>query len=325
MGLCQQLGLSLGESQARIARDFILKWNDMAREPRRFLPPTAYLRAFEAAARTGSVTLAARELSLTQSAVSRQIIALEQQLGVELFHRERQTIRLTLAGDAYAREIREALRRIAAASLTLRANPAGGSLSLACLPTWGARWLAPRLPGFLNTTPGVTVNVLTRLVPFDFARDPFDAAIHFGAPDWPGARMLRLHREWVMPMCSPAMKAEFRFHSAADLRRAPLLHLDSRPDAWERYLAQMGAPFEDVQGALFDQFATLSAAAGAGLGVALLPMILTEEERAAGRLVPAIDQPVQSEAAYYLVWPAEREAHPPLVAFRTWIAGHCGD
>src|SRR6478609_3312214 len=134
---------------------------------RRFLPSTALLSAFEAVSRTGSVTAAAKELDLTQSAVSRQIKTLEEQLGVELFIRERQTVRLTLAGDGYAREIREALRRISSASLNLRANPYGGTLNLAILPTFGTRWLAPRLGRFLSQNPGVTINLVTRLSPFD--------------------------------------------------------------------------------------------------------------------------------------------------------------
>lgn len=293
----------------------------MATNPRRFLPPTASLRAFEAAARTGSVTAAARELDLTQSAVSRQIIALEAQLGAALFHRERQTIRLTLAGDAYAREIREALRRIAAASLALRANPAGGSLTLACLPTWGARWLTPRLAGFLAANPGVTVNLLTRLVPFDFAREPFDAAIHFGVADWPGAAMMPLQREWVQPLCSPGLAATLALRSAEALLEAPLLHLESRPDAWERYLAQAGVAATGLHGPLFDQFSALEAAAIAGIGVALLPLALTEEARRDGRLVPAWEDRQESAEAYHLVWPVEREAHPPLRVFRDWLAG----
>src|SRR5262245_56643181 len=135
---------------------------------RRFLPSISLLAAFEAVARTGSVPAAARELDLTQSAVSRQIKALEEQLGVELFLRERQTVRLTLAGDSYAREIREALRRISSASLNLRANPHGGTLNLAILPTFGTRWLAPRLGRFLSKNPGVTINLVTRLSSFDF-------------------------------------------------------------------------------------------------------------------------------------------------------------
>ena len=124
--------------------------------PRRFLPSISLLSAFEAAARTQSFTEAARELDLTQSAVSRQIMALEGQLGVELFIRDKKRVHLTLAGERYATEIRNALKSIASASLALKANPEGGTLNLAILPTFGTRWLAPRLPDFLSKHPGVT-------------------------------------------------------------------------------------------------------------------------------------------------------------------------
>lgn len=287
--------------------------------PRRFLPSISLLQAFEAAARSGSITAAARELSLTQSAVSRQIMALEEQLGVQLFHRERQTIRLTLGGDAYAREIRDALRKIGTASLNLKANPFGGTLNLAILPTFGTRWLAPRLPGFLARNPGITLNLMTRLSRFDFRMDPFDAAIHFGSPEWPGAELALLRDEHVVPACSPALKQRFDFREAAGLRAAPLLHLNTRPDAWERWLSHYGAPATEVHGMLFDQFATLAQAAIAGLGVALLPEFLIEPELASGQLVRAIDLPMRSADSYYLVWPGERSQHPPLVAFRDWI------
>ncbi|MBB4008761.1 LysR family transcriptional regulator [Allorhizobium taibaishanense] len=287
--------------------------------PRRFLPSLQLLSAFEAAARTGSVTAAARELSLTQSAVSRQIKALEEQLGVELFHRERQTIRLTAGGNIYAREIRDALRMISTASLTLKANPFGGTLNLAILPTFGTRWLAPRLPGFLNQHPGITINLVTKLSYFDFRLEPVDAAIHFGLADWQGAEMSLLRSETVVPACSPGLRDTYRFESAHDVRDAPLLHLTTRPDAWERWLRANGAEADQVRGMLFDQFATAAQAAMAGLGVALLPEFLIQEELASGRLVKAIDRPMQSAEAYYLVWPNERGSHPPLQAFRDWI------
>ena len=116
------------------------------------------LCAFEAAARHQSFTGAALELSLTQSAVSRQIRALEELLGTDLFVRERQTVRLNKAGEAYAREIREALKRVSAATLGFRANPQGGTLNIAILPTFGTRWLAPRLPAFMAANPGITIN-----------------------------------------------------------------------------------------------------------------------------------------------------------------------
>ncbi len=239
--------------------------------PRRFLPSTHALSAFEAAARTGSFTAAAREMNLTQSAVSRQIKGLEERLGVDLFLRERQTVRLTAAGEAYVRDVREALRIIATASLNLRANPHGGTLNLAILPTFGTRWLAPRLPDFLARNTGVTVNLTTQPQPFDFGVERLDAAIHYGRPDWPGTGAAFLMRETVLPACAPAVQAEHRFASAAQLRKAPLLHLATRPDAWERWLRANGAPGEGVTGMVFDQFATLAQAAKHGLGVALLP------------------------------------------------------
>ena len=291
--------------------------------PRRFLPSLSHLQAFEAAARTSSVTLAARELNLTQSAVSRQIKALEEQLEVELFHRERQTIRLTPGGEAYARDIRDALKKIGTASLNLRANPLGGTLNLAILPTFGTRWLAPRLPSFLNNNPGITLNLVTRLTRFDFALEAVDAAIHHGNGEWRGAETILLRTEYVIPACSPALREQYAFATAADVRQAPLLHLTTRPDAWERWLRLHNAPAEHVQGMLFDQFATVAQVARAGLGVALLPTFLIEEELRTGQLVPALDTDdggaMKNAEAYFLVWPVGRGDHPPLVAFRDWI------
>jgi len=286
---------------------------------RRFLPSISLLAAFEAVARAGSVTAAARELDLTQSAVSRQIKALEEQLGVELFLRERQTVRLTLAGDSYAREIREALRRISSASLNLRANPHGGTLNLAILPTFGTRWLAPRLGRFLSKNPGVTINLVTRLSSFDFRLDSIDAAIHFGHPHWPGAELTFLMSEWTIPACSPQFVKEHAIGEAGDLLDVPLLHLTTRPDAWENWFSENGVAFQSLQGMLFDQFATAAQAAIAGLGIALLPTFLIEEELKRGDLVAAIDRTTESRERYYLAYPAERADYAPLAAFREWI------
>ncbi len=288
---------------------------------RRFLPSLSLLAAFEAAARTGSVTVAARELDLTQSAVSRQIRALESQLGVELFVRERQTIRLTLAGDAYAREIREALRRISAASLNLRANPDGGTLTLAVLPAFGSRWLMPRLAGFLEHHRGMSVNLVTRLSPFDFKLDSIDAAIHFGDAVWPGAELTPLMGERIMPCCSPQFRDRHQLATPGDFLQAPLLHLTSRPDAWEQWLIGHDVPEPTVHGMLFDQFSAAAQAAVAGLGVALLPRFLFEEELRRGDLVEAFaDGEIDGGGRYFLACPTERLTYPPLAAFRDWIA-----
>ncbi|MBW5440255.1 LysR family transcriptional regulator [Bradyrhizobium canariense] len=287
--------------------------------PRRFLPSTAVLAAFESAARTGSMTLAARELSLTQSAVSRQIKILEKQLEVELFVRERQTIRLTAVGDVYAREVREALHKISAASVNLHANPSGGMLNLAILPTFGTRWLAPRLPRFLAANPGITINLATRLSYFDFRAEALDAAIHFGRPEWPGAEMVLLRSEEVVPACSPALKRQHGFRAAGDFKQAPLLSISTRPQAWDRWFSLHDVPGRTFQGMVFDQFATVAQAAIAGVGVALLPTFLIQDELASRKLVRAINLPMKSPEQYYLVWPSERATYPPLLAFRVWL------
>ncbi len=287
--------------------------------PRRFLPPTALLSAFEAAARTQSFTLAARELSLTQSAVSRQIRALEEMLGAPLFHREKQKVHLTLAGNAYVREVRDALNRISNATLGFRANPGGSSLHIAVLPLFGARWLTPRLPRFLSEHPEITVNLATRIIPFDFRFDTVDAAIHFGQPEWPGAGLDFLMDETLVPACSPALMARMACTGPADLVHAPLLHLVSRPNAWERWFVAMGVDPGEVHGMLFDQFALVIEAARAGLGIALLPERLIERELVRGDLVKPVDGAYLSPEGYYLAWPDTHENHPPLEAFRAWI------
>ncbi|WP_051777134.1 LysR family transcriptional regulator [Pseudorhizobium pelagicum] len=287
--------------------------------PRRFLPSFSLLAAFEAAARTGSVTAAANELGLTQSAVSRQISALEKQLGVPLFLRERQTIRLTLAGDGYAREIREALRRISNASLSLRAHPQGGAITVAVLPMFGARWLAPRLGRFLEANPGVAVNVVSRLEPFDFRFDPIDAAIHFGAARWPGAELTPLMQEEMVAVCSPEFRRRFSLQEPKDLLQVPLIHLNSRPDAWENWFLANDVRFESLHGMLFDQFMAIAEAAVSGLGAALLPAFLIERELSAGTLELVVPGRPIHAGAYYLANPADRDGYPPFSTFKAWL------
>jgi DNA-binding transcriptional LysR family regulator len=288
---------------------------------RRFLPSTQLLAAFEAAARLGSFTAAGAELHLTQSAVSRQIRALEDQLGTPLFVRDRQTVKLTAGGEAYAAEVREVLLRLAQATLAFRANPSGGTLEIAILPTFGTRWLAPRLPRFFAAHPGITVNFTTRLAPFDFRTDPLDAAIHFGAANWPGAELDPLMRETVVPACSPPLRRQHRFRKPADLRNATLVHVASRPAAWAAWFAAKGLEGDPHPGMVVDQFATAAQVAIAGLGVAILPAFLMQEDFARGDLVEALpDAAVVSADRYYIAWPPSRQNHPPLVAFRRWLS-----
>ena len=141
---------------------------------RRYLPAVHFLTAFEAVARSGSITIAANELALTQGAVNRQILKLEEQVGVSLFDRKRKRLYLTKLGARYLEEVRGALDTIATATVSLTANPDGGILNLAMLPTFGTYWLAPKLPGFLAINPGITINLTTHLKSFDISDRKFD-------------------------------------------------------------------------------------------------------------------------------------------------------
>ena len=287
------------------------------------LPSLPALAAFEAAARHGSFTRAAEELNLTQGAVSRQVQALEAQLGLRLFERVRQRVALTPAGAAYAPEVRVALARLSAATVNLMAfRGAGGVLNLAILPTFGTRWLIPRLPRFLERNPGITINFATRLVPFDFERENLDAAIHFGDPVWPGTRMHRLMGEEIVPVASPALLARRPLTEPADVLGLPLLQQATRPRAWEHWLAAQGLSAERATpGPRFEQFAMVAQAAVAGLGLAIVPRFLVEDELRTGALQIPFDRSVHSAEAYYLVYPEEKADWPPVAAFRGWLLG----
>lgn len=293
--------------------------------PRRYLPSLASLRALEAIDRLGTATAAAAELSLTQSAVSRQLQVLEDQLGAPLFIREKRSIRMTQAGTRYAEEVRRALDQIARAAMQLHARPGAGGLSLAILPSFGMRWLVPRLAQFALLHPDVTVNLSTRLSHTDFATDPFDAAIRFGTGQWPGTQSLLLREERVLPVCAPSLLTQGPAARAEDIAAMQLLHIETRPEAWPDWLAQQGAKMPKGPGILFDQFSTITQAAIHGMGVALLPDFIAEQELASGRLVRAFGSPTRSLGAYYLVWPTSKSFDPALNVFRDWIATQTED
>ncbi len=294
--------------------------------PRRSLPSIASLRALEALDRLGSATAAAAELSLTQSAVSRQLKTLEDFIGHPILTREGRGVRLTPEAADYAARVRGALEQIAQATMRLSVNAAGGTLSLAILPTFGMRWLVPRLPDFAHRHPEVTINLSTRLDKFNFASEPFDAALHFGQPDWPGTGTLRLRHEAMVAVATPEFLSRQRaIRGPRDLLRLPLLHIGTRPDAWADWFAAHGITGVPIGGTIHDQFATIMQMALHGMGVALLPDYLVEQELATGRLVAPCGGPVTMRGAYYLVWPERRAQDAAITAFRDWLAGQADD
>ena len=285
--------------------------------PRRYLPSLPSLLALEALDRLGSASAAAQELNLTQGAISRQLQVMADQLGVPLTHRDKGRLHLTQAARDYVTEVRQTLTTLAQASLKLRANPAGGALNLAILPAFGMFWLAPRLATFARQHPEVTVNLSTRLKPFDFASTDFDAAIHYGRQDWPDTAHLKLMDEDVLAVAAPSLTGPLT--EAAEVLTLPLLQLQSRPGDWGRWLVAHNTPNPRPQAMQFDQFATMQQATIHGLGAAILPVFLIEQDLAQNRLIPLYGPPFRSQSSYALVWPKTRPPRAPLTSFIAWL------
>lgn len=288
---------------------------------RAHLPSIGALAAFESAARHGSFTRAADELHLTQGAVSRQIRQLEAQLGIALFERVRQRVFLTDVGRLYLGDVTRLLKDLTDATQRAMAFAGGqGTLNIAVLPTLATRWLMPRLPGFLAEHPDTLVNFAVRLVPFDFSAEPFDAAIHYGEPTWPGAVCEPLMPEEMVPVAAKGLKAARGIAAPADLLGLPLLHQVTRPTAWPDWFAAAGLDDPRVhRGPRFEQFSMIAQAAVAGIGIALVPRFLIEEELGSGRLEILFERPLRSTGAYYVVYPEAKAGFSLVRAFTRWL------
>jgi len=290
-------------------------------------PSMQALVCFEAAERLGSLTQAARELHLTQGAVSRQLIALEERLHVRLLVRQRSGLVLTPAGSAFLSEIRPLLSRLERAIHDLRSHGGrGGRLRLSVASTFATHWLIPRLPDFTAAHPDVTLDLATRIGAVDFARVDVDAAITFvDAAPWP-ATGVRLTPLRLSPQALPSLARQLgRGRGAPWLDTAPLLVNVSVPGAWAAWAETAGVPAERLSrlrargertGPRYDLLSMASNAALAGLGVALLPDFLNDRRlRALSNVVWA------TPGAYYLSYPTQNAELPALSRFKQWLLG----
>ncbi|RQP21751.1 LysR family transcriptional regulator [Piscinibacter terrae] len=288
---------------------------------RRKIPSTAALTAFESAARHQSFTRAAAELAVTQSAVCRQVASLEDFLGVKLFRRTKRGITLTEAGVSYHHQVSARLDELERDTLELMAQGgAGGTLELGVVPTFGTKWLLPRLAAFAKAHPGVNVNLAPRVRPFLFDETPLDAAIYAGDAAWPGTEAHFLMRENLIAVASPALIAPLRTLKPGSLRRYVLLQQSTRPYAWRHWFSSLQMEVEnDMVGPRLELFSMLTEAAIQGLGIALIPRFLIEEELRAGRLIEVVRHAYLSDRSYYLIYPERKSENATLSAFRDWL------
>ncbi|AVX88884.1 LysR family transcriptional regulator [Pseudomonas koreensis] len=288
--------------------------------PRTLTPSMSLLLAFEAAARHESYTRAAHELSLTQSAVSRQVQILEKMLGMRLFSREGRQVVLTDVGRMYQRELAEALGQIRSATLQAMAFGSGiHSLRLATLPTFGSKWLLPRLKDFYTAHPGMTVHLHSRIEAIDFDTSEIDAAICVGGGEWPGLSALPLHTEELVVIASAQLSTAERDDAEQHIAGQLLLNVSSNAQAWAEWFTHHGLPHRSMRiGPSFEMTSHLIQAVRANIGVGLVPRILVEDELLNGELLQ-LGEPITSRRSYYLVYPPRNEALPSLKAFRDWL------
>ncbi|RMR00858.1 LysR family transcriptional regulator [Pseudomonas savastanoi pv. glycinea] len=287
---------------------------------RRKIPSTAALVSFEAAARHESFTKAAEELSLTQSAICRQIGSLESFLGIELFRRSRRGVKLTEAGLSYSRRVATQLDAVERDTLSVMGNQGANAIELAVVPTFGTQWLLPRLKDFQQSQPDVTVNLTNRTRPFLFADTDFDAAIYFGDAEWPGTESHRLMGENPVPVCSPALLGKASQLDPAEIATLPLLQQTTRPYAWRQWFSGLEMNVaRDMTGPRYELFSMLAQAASHEMGIALIPPFLIQRELKEQRLVIANPHALASPKAYYLIIPVRKVESASLGAFRDWL------
>jgi LysR family glycine cleavage system transcriptional activator len=284
----------------------------------RRLPPFAALRAFEAAARHDSFTAAATELHVTHGAISRQVAAFESWIGVPVFHRHGKRVRLTEAGRKYLSSVTDAFDDIATATDRLRDTGVVHVLRVNALPTFAMKWLLPRLSQFQRMVPNVELRLATSNASVE-RLDDFDVAVRRGPAHWPNCVSGYFLEERELPVCSPALLERAPIRNADDLAKHVLLHSDTRPDAWLHWLNAAGAKTKGRKRQSFDHFYLTLQAAVDGLGVALGPLPLIDDELASGRLVAPLPGPLLDARGYW--WVARREvAEAPLVVqFCQWL------
>ena len=290
------------------------------------LPPLNALRAFESAARHMSVSRAAAELHVTPAAVSHQIRALEEHLGVPLFRRLNRGLVLTEDGALLAPGLRDGFDRLTAAMQRLDERRSGGTLVVSVAPSFAAKWLVPRLERFTRAHPDIDVRISATMELADLRRDAVDVAIRFGWGDYPGLEVHKLTAETTTPMCSPALLAGARpLREPADLRHHVLIHDDSMafdptaPD-WRMWLKAAGIEGVDVsrgQHYSFGDHAIQAAVNGAG--VLLGRQSLAGDDLAAGRLVMPFELCLPVKPAYYLLLPPPGQRPARVAAFRDWL------
>lgn len=286
----------------------------------RRLPPLNSLRVFEAAARYLSFTRAAEELFVTQAAVSHQVKALEEFLGIKLFRRRNRSLLLTEEGQGYFLDIKDIFTEIADATDKVLERSEKGALTISLSPSFAIQWLVPRLADFNAKQPDIDVRIKAVDMDDGLLTDDVDVAIYYGRGNWPGVRADKLYLECLLPVCSPQLLlGDKPLNTLEDLKAHTLLHDSSRKD-WKQYAKEHHIESVNLnQGPIFSHSSMVIQAAAHGQGIALVNNVLVQPELEAGRLVQAFDEVLVSKNAFYVVCDAKQADVGRVATFRDWM------
>src|SRR5262249_34792701 len=292
----------------------------------RRLPALNALKSFEAAARHESFTRAAEELCVTQGAVSHQVKALEEELGVKLFNRERQRLVITEAGRDYLAVVRDALDRIAVGTERLVQRQRSGALTISTSPDLAAQRRVPPVGRFADAPPDTAVLVSPTTHHLASAGEDAALGVRHGDGRWAGLHVERLCSEQLFPVCSPKLlDGRRRLRAPADIAKFPLLHLDGRQD-WSTWLEAAGVSNADVSyGPIMNRASMLIDAAIDGQGIALARSALAAWDLLNGRLVRPFTETVPLSKSYWIVCPKATSMLPKIARARTWLLREAAD
>ena len=295
------------------------------------LPSLTALRAFEAAARSGSFVRAADELAVSPAAISQQVRLLEEDLGVELFRRLPRGLVLTEVGRGALPELGRGFTQLAKAVATLRSGSLEGPLVVSVMPSFARCWLMPRLPRFCTAYPDIEMTIRAEGHIIDFAREPVDVGLRYGKGRYPQLDTRLLLTEEVFPVCAPNLiNGPKPMRRLTDLRHHTLLHdrtvgNEEASLSWRTWFGEIGTlDFDPDHGPGFTDSAMLVEAAVRGMGVALGRTALVMDELVEGRLVRPFVQALPAEYAYYVVTPPGSERNPRVRVFLDWLADQAG-
>lgn len=285
-------------------------------------PSMTALRALDAVARLGSVSVAARELNLTRSAISHQISKLEECVGFALTERIGRGIGLTYQGERYAREVHGLLLNLLEAGQPSDAQNISGRLCVSCAPGFATYWLCHHIGAFLRQYPQVQLQLISPRTPDDTHNASADLFIAYGIGDWPGLAVEQIVALRFFPVCSPRLiNALNGLKSPQELSGFPLLHMTDYSD-WRVWLTTAGASNVNAStGILFSDAHCAQSACIAGQGIAIGDNLISGDALAQGLLVRPFDITLDLHRGYYLVADPQKAERPAVQAFSNWVKG----